>query len=211
MVKFPDISEYYKFEKAIIEEHDWYKTKPWGQQPEYRYYADVANKLIKEKKIKSILEIGCGSGLVPTELPGEVLYMGVDKNPLFLEWARNKNIPSRQFIEEDVRNISKEWLEKQNYCPDSVMTFAFLKHFGLHEWDGLVGQLLSLAPNAIIETQTSDHNFDNGTEFHHVFVTDEHLKSVVEKNQHKIVAEIDIFKTETPHPVCAKIIVTESI
>lgn len=206
MVKFADISEYYTGDLAAKEEQDWIKTQ------QYKRYLNATKKVVDEFGIKSILEIGCGTGFIPTELSGDVKYMGVDKNQTFLDWAKQKNQPDRQFVQEDVRSLTPSWLESKEYKPDLVVSFAFLKHFGLDEWNEIVTTILKLAPMAIIEMQVGTDDLDNGKAFHHVFVTQEHIDAVIEAAGHTTLSEEVILDGITPEcEFTSKMIVTKKV
>jgi len=176
-----DISEYYVGDLAIAEE------KAWDEVKEYkRNYAQLELAL-SEFNAKSVVELGCGSGWIARELPAGVRYVGFDKNPTFLGWAKGKNRPDRTFVYRDVREISPAWLKENHGEFDLACCFAFLKHFGLHECDDVLMLLLSLAPRAVFDIQITDRDIDNGTDFHHVFVTKQRLEQVVAAGGHRIV------------------------
>ncbi len=203
---FSDISEYYKGDLAVAEENAWNATK------EYKRNLAQVERVIKERGVKRIVEVGCGSGLIPVELPREVRYLGIDKNPTFLEYAKKKNDPScRTFVYEDVRNLSPEWMKKKGFAPfDLVMSFAFFKHFGLHELDDVMNKVISLAPVAVFEVQTASQSFDNGTQFHHNFITTNRLHRVIGEAGHKFLYDVVVYDGDIPEGrMQARIIVTE--
>jgi predicted TPR repeat methyltransferase len=176
---FPDISEYYKGERVAVEEKAWAKVK------EYKRNLAQVLRSLATADIKRVIEVGCGSGLIAAELPKHIEYLGVDKNAEFLALAQRKS-PNRQFINEDVRNVTPEWLEANGYGKfDMVCSFAFVKHFGLHEWDNIVGGILALAPRACFDVSITKEDYDNGKHFHHTYVTQERLNRVLDKAGHK--------------------------
>lgn len=187
MVKFSDISEYYVNDLGIKEEQAWTEAK------QYKTYVEAVKKVITDRDVKNILEIGCGTGFVPTGLPDNVGYMGIDKNPTFIKWAIEKNNPTRQFVLEDIRNVTPEWLQIKQFVPDVVVCFAVLKHFSLDEWNAITTRILSLAPLAILEMQIGTDDLDNGSRFHHVFVTPEHMEMVLDSSGHVPLYEEVIF------------------
>lgn len=192
-LRFPDISDYYVGPLAEAEETAWNATKEY-----LRNAKTVADVLEAHPDIKWVMEFGCGSGLIPTTLPANVKYMGFDKNAQFLEWARMKNLGTkdRHFIPRDVRKVDAEFLRVAGVKPDLGVSFAFFKHFGLHEWDERVKAFLSLVPRAVFEVQLSTTNWDNGTAFHHTSVTMDRVEKVVAEAGHVILSE-------NPHTVAS--------
>ncbi len=173
--RFADISEYYTGEVAATEEAAWNTTRM------YRRNLAQVERLIQKEGLFQIIEVGCGSGLIAAELPDIVDYVGVDRSAELLAMARAKTAHTgRVFFQEDVRRITPEWVAEKGLAPfHLVMCFAFLKHFGLHEWDDILKGILALAPVACIEVQLAEQDFDDGTQFHHVFVTQAHLERVI--------------------------------
>jgi trans-aconitate methyltransferase len=181
-------------ELAKAEEAEWYVTKY------YKKYAAVAIKAIDQFKIKDVIEIGCGTGLIPTELPENINYLGVDKNPTFLKWARDKNNPNRKFIQEDIRTLTVD----KPY--DLVICCAVLKHFSLTEWDQIVKKVLSLGNRGLIEMQVAASDIDNGTAFHHVFVSQSRLERAIALADHKYIEETILYQDSF---LTSKIVLTE--
>lgn len=182
-MKHPDISEYYKGELADAEEKAWMAAK------EYQRNLDFLKAVVERRGAKRVVELGCGSGFIPTGLPATVRYLGIDQNDTFLGWAKTKN-PGRPFVKADLRTVTPAWLKEKNFAPfDVVATFAVLKHFGLHEWDDIFKGFLGVAPVAVFDMSITDRDLDNGTDFHHVFVTRQHMLDLIHAAGHKIVTE----------------------
>lgn len=173
----PDISDYYTGQRAVDEEVNWLMGEAHQKQ------ADTILPWLRQYEVASIVEYGCGSGGFAQKLPDGLDYTGIDKNSYFLERAKSKAKDNRRrrFIQGDVRNTG----------PSSVgcaCCWAFLKHFGLHEWNEIVGRILAPAQFGCLEVQIADRDVDNGSQYHHVFVTEERLKQAIEAAGHK---EID--------------------
>src|SRR5690348_5894946 len=132
MPKHPDISEFYDEARAQAEQVQWLLSGP------YRRYLAFVLPRIERESIRSVIEYGCGSGLVAAGLP-EVHYVGIDKNPHFLDmaWKRCGNSAPlmRRFVCFDARNHATE-------PADLAMAWSFLKHFSLDEWDRMVRLVL---------------------------------------------------------------------
>jgi SAM-dependent methyltransferase len=201
-----DISEYYVGNLAVSEEEAWKTVKLYE-----RNGAEVL-KLVNDKGIKRVVEVGCGSGWIPTLLPAHTEYLGIDMNDTFLEWAREKNhhAPNRKFVKEDVRNLNPLWLLYQDFTdPGLVCCFAFMKHFGLHEWSDILKHVLSLATYAAVEVEVTEKEFDNGTDFHHCFVEQSRIDRVLEEVGHKHLYDVVTFDGTCPQAAFkSKIMVT---
>ena len=186
---FPDISEYYRRRDRVeVEEKAWCKTKL------YERHAASVNRVIELSGAKTVLEVACGSAWLPTLLPPSVAYTGVDKLDMFLEFAQKKNPGSnRTFYCGDMREL----LPKLGTF-DLVCSFATLKHFGLHEWNEIAGLLLSKAPLSVLEITVSTSDYNNGKDFHHVFVSPARVRAVVQAAGHEIVAVTPFFEGVIP-------------
>lgn len=184
-MRFPDISEYYKAgNRAELEE------KGWGETRFYERNAALVNEALALTGAKRVLEVACGSGWVPTLLPNDVHYTGVDKLPYFIELSRRKNPgPNRLFLRGDLRELLPTMDDF-----DLVCSFATLKHFGLYEWDDIVRLLLSKAPVGLLEAGLSVRDFDNGTDFHHVFVTHERMEQAIRSAGHEVVDTVTTYE-----------------
>jgi SAM-dependent methyltransferase len=176
---FPDISEHYRRQDYVEREE-----KAWSEAKFYLRHAAGVNRVLELTKSKSVLEVACGSGWVPTQLSSEVEYTGLDRLDLFLDLAKSKNPgKNRTFICGDLREV----------LPalggfDIVCSFATMKHFGLHEWDSVLGLLLSKATYGVLELAISTSDFDNGQEFHHVFAGAGHAAEAIRAAGHEVLA-----------------------
>lgn len=200
----PDISEYYHGDLAKQTQSDWLEAKLYLDNLEH------VTAAIDRFKAKRVLEVGCGSGLMTNHLPPDVEYLGVDNNPTFLGYAEaNCQNPNCQFVQMDVRKLTPAWVEK-NFGPiDLVTSWAFFKHFGLHEHDAVLEHVLSFAPAACLEMTVADEAFDDGTDFHHTFTTDVDIARVLKRAGRRLVSEKTTFDgpTAEDRPVKVKVIV----
>jgi len=175
----PDISEYYRKEQNAAAEE-----KAWNEAKRYVKHAASVAKALKLFGGRSVLEVACGSGWVPAMLPKNVAYTGVDKLSTFIELARGKNKDGdRTFVCGDLREVLPTLGSF-----DLVCSFATIKHFGLHEWSDIVRRLLEKAAAGVLELPISDSDYDNGTEFHHIFVTKDHASRAIGAAGHEVVA-----------------------
>jgi SAM-dependent methyltransferase len=160
-----DISEYYTKDLAVAEEVQWLLTQ------QYKNNLDFILPEIKENGIKSVVEFGCGTGLIAQGIPSEIYYIGIDMNRHFLEMARKKN-PGRMFHNGDIRT--------DLHFGNLSCAFAFLKHFSLDEWDGIFAKVITAGKYAAFDIQILDQDLDDGTEYHHVFVTERRIANCLE-------------------------------
>ena len=166
----PDFSAYLTGDRLAHEDAMWAET---------RYYERNAANILAAARLFNfgdsfqLIELGCGSGWLPSALPSAIAYVGVDSNPGVLALARGRNYPERRFIECDIRAFA---------CPpaDLVCSFAVLKHFGLGEWEDIFRRMLRLGACGLFNILTSDGEpFDDGTEFHRSRVTEATVARVV--------------------------------
>ncbi len=191
--RLPDISEYYVGDLATAEQASWLHDGHYAEKAEA-----VLNALGRFAILRSVVEIGCGSGLLAMSLPADVNYLGIDRNETFLGWARSANLPSRSFVAADARDVKPAWLAERGGPFGLVACFSFLKHFGLHEWDERLAALLALAPVAAFEVQLSDRDFDDGVHYHHSSVTQERVLAVVRRCGHRLLRVRGFILAEMP-------------
>lgn len=164
-----------------------------GAQLHMNYAAHIA--LMRTKfKIFNVVELGCGSGWVPTQFGPDLRYVGVDKNISLLHMAEEKNLSSRQFVQADIRNTS---FLKALASPELVCSFAVLKHFSLEEFEFIFSGMLSLAPYGLFSVNIANEVRDDGIDFHHIWVTKEWLAQIIDKNGFKLVYKTIMWQGKT--------------
>lgn len=185
-VKLPDISEYYTEGRAYDEEVQWILTR------QYQNNLGFLLPGIEEHGIRHVVEFGCGTGLVAQGLIGKVdTYVGVDKNPTFLKIAsqRCRNTKGFAFILSDVR-------KDLDLHADLVTCWAFLKHFSLEEWDKVFRKVLSAGKYAAFNVQILGSDLDDGTEYHHTFVTEARLQACLVEAGHEEISRTVFWEGE---------------
>jgi SAM-dependent methyltransferase len=173
----PDYSEYLTPPHLVDEE------VLWGEVKQYELYAALANKVIEANNLSSALEIGCGTGWVPTQLPEAVKYVGIDKNESCIQIARDKNPGvTRRFQRADIRELVSE-------PADVVLCFAVLKHFELAEWDAITTRVLQCGRFACftLPVLARGESVDDGTEYPHVWISEAQLARVLSAAGHDVV------------------------
>lgn len=157
-----DFSEYLSLpNKLDIEESNWLANPHLHERQ-----AKAVNDVMDEFKLFSITEIGFGSGeLAKRILNGD--YYGYDANPNSVSLAAAKsgvkgNKVAISFEVADIRNLRAK-------KTDLVCCFAFLKHFGLHEWQTIFEKCASLGEYFVFDMQIAETTHDDGIDFHHVW------------------------------------------
>ena len=141
-------------------------------------FARAVNDTVAEFKLKSILEIGCGTGEVARRLKGFRSYMGIDSNEECINLAIEKCIPCDNIVSFEPCDVRKLDRRKR----DLVCAFSILKHFGLHEWDAIFKKICSLGKFVIFNMPIAEETHDDGTEFHHVWMTLDQLYAAMYTN-----------------------------
>lgn len=184
MRRLPDSSEYFQGERALQEEVGWVLG---GHHKSHLRFLEPR---LEEFKIESVVEFGCGTGLLAQSLPASVeTYQGVDKSRTMLDRAVTRNASPgkrRHFTCWCVRNY-----EDVGY--DLSMAWNFLKNFGPEEWVAILGKVLAHGRHGAFNVQTWDQLrgagsvVDKGSHYHDVFVSTEELDKAVAAAGHKIV------------------------
>lgn len=182
-MSLPDISAYYERPGRAAQEE-----VVWVLDAAYRRQAAFVAERMKADGLRTVLELGCGSGLFAAQLRRllpAVKYVGVDTCLAFLKMAARR-APELSFFEGDLRRTSvpQPWAELP---ADVVCCWRTLKHFGLHEWDAVLAHVLSLGRFAAFDMQTLPADLDDGRDYHHVFVTREHLYRAVAAAGHAVI------------------------
>lgn len=155
------------------------EEKLWAETCNNTLMANIVKEVCKKYPyITTIQEFGCGTGWIPSYLPLELDYCGLDKNPGCLELARAKN-PTREFVHFDVRHFVPEQV-------DLVITLSFLKHFELEEWDALFNKIITSGTHACFSMSIDATNNDDGVDFPHSWITMEHIEDQIKNAGHHI-------------------------
>lgn len=112
---------------------DWYDasfdaSEDWSRhytESEYYFLWSVIADRIQGAGVKSILEIGCGTGQLASLMRDKVgcKYMGFDFSQKRVEYARNTN-PGLSFVQQDA--FKTDLFTTQDY--DTVICTEFLEH-----------------------------------------------------------------------------------
>ena len=125
---------------------------------EYRIPKIISDKIINKKSKKSlgsILDLGCGTGLVGNEIKGSFTYLeGIDLSQPMLEQARKKNIYNK-LVQRDIL----EYLSKENLNFDYFISADVFVYIGdLSEIFRLIRSRNKSGGKLIFSTEHSEKN-----------------------------------------------------
>ena len=158
-----DYSEYLTPELLELEE------RGWAEGFHNRKMADMVVRLCAEHGLKTVIEMGCGTGWVPSFLPEQLSYTGVDKNQGCLDRAVAKNGPDRVFVREDIRGYTGPQR-------DLVCSLSVLKHFRPEEWREVFLKIMSLGRYACFTMSIGPKIVNDGVAFPHTYIRREDLE-----------------------------------
>jgi predicted TPR repeat methyltransferase len=171
MARVNDISDYYTEERALAEEVEWILRKP---------HASIIEWLSpRAAKLQSVVEFGCGSGIVASSLPQTASYVGVDSNEHFIRMAK-KRCPNKCLMQTDVRDF-----ERHGKLFDLAMAWNFFKHFQISELEAIFASVLTHGRFGAFNVQVLQYDLDNGQDYHHVHITDERLTHLINSAGHR--------------------------
>lgn len=185
-MKYPDVSEVLRGEALRAEDNTWKRL------------IHEKHKLAESLKtfaFRSVLEVGCGTGLYAEILRKAFLqmeYLGLDSNPEALRLARERN-PSLNFTLADFREINPSWKKF-----DLVCAHAFLKHFDINEWPELFSKFLGLGQMAQFDMQTAEKTLNDGSMSfgNNLWVSRELLGKELRKACHVILSQEIAFQND---------------
>ncbi len=176
MGTYADYSEWLKQGDNLAKEDEaWLRDHTQPREE----VAKIVRDTLDEWNLHSVLEFGCGTGWLGNAICAQ--YTGVDRNPECVAIAdeRRRN-PQAVYFKGDIR----EWVPQDLAVVDLVVSFSFLKHFGLHEWESVFQKFLSFGEFAIFTLQTTDgEDEEDGTEYHHVWIGPKTLKEALKDHE----------------------------
>lgn len=152
----------------------------WASVKAYKRYAATLHRLLAEQEheplpILGVVELGGGTGWVPTELDGAGIlhYQLVDRYPGCLALAREKNQsrPWVQVVDREMRDVAP--------ITDLVCSFGVLKHFSLAELPGLFVQWFSGARFGLFTIPIATEAHEDAYAFTHTWVSEALLAKMV--------------------------------
>lgn len=183
----PDYSDWLTPEELAKEDAEWVRDA----ENQSIYRANLIMDVVREHQITSVVEYGCGSGLIGPLLPKSVKYKGVDKNEGCLNTAnaRKNGNSNLTYLYGDMRSPGMP-------C-GLVCSFAVLKHFGVYEWVNVLSGILKTAHYGLFDVQLSHGDpRDDDFEFYHTWVSQWMLDRAVEVGGHRIVKTVDTHEDE---------------
>lgn len=184
-----DYSAYLTPERLAVEE------EAWRESAIFERYAFELKSVLWISGCVSVVEVGCGVGLVPTCFSDTATmnYIGVDANEHCIARAR-----AREYHQPCAFHLADLRLLDIEPC-QVVCAFAFLKHFALCEWQDIVVKLLSFGKRYGVFTMNvgaEDHDdFSQG--YPHTWVSLETLVDAVRAAGHRVVTTERLHTNET--------------
>lgn len=114
----------------------------------------------------SVLEVGCGPGLVGKELSNYFDYTGVDNSQCMLDYVRHTQ-PQLNITYGDAYNLN---FPDNSY--DYAVCFAVLGHLPVDSIHEPIAELCRVARNTVLLTVWSEDNVDAGNALHNGYSKD---------------------------------------
>jgi cyclopropane fatty-acyl-phospholipid synthase-like methyltransferase len=152
----------------------------WLRDKLYLEYADTINEVCEQYALRTVLEVGCGAGLIPAHLNPQLTYSAVDANLHCVREACARN-PTLSISLEDIRDFSHPPV-------DLVCSFAVLKHFSLVEVSPIFKKMASFGRYFLSTIQFSNQDLDDGTVgYPHIWMEESALNAITLFADHEIV------------------------
>lgn len=162
----------------------------WRRDGFYIQYAAEIRELMNKLGLKTVLEVGCGTGYVGNELKNEFDYVGTDGSGLMIQFAREKH-PDVKFEVLNIRDMDNPAMVPNHGNIDLVCCFAVFKHFTLEDWPIILSNILGVAKHALIQVQIrqSGHpSVEDGAEVPHNWISVDELIQFCESIGHEVLA-----------------------
>lgn len=89
---------------------------------------------LKKNNVKSVLDIGCGTGDFAVCTPKDASYLGIDLNREYIKFAKHEYPSAYQFKYQDV--TKKEFYKGKKY--DAVLFVSMIHHLSQEELDEIL-------------------------------------------------------------------------
>lgn len=174
----PDISNWYTPDRISVEEELWLAGE------HYKENVTRITEVCRTRKLRTVMEFGCGVGLVARALPPDIEYMaGIDANRHMLERAEARN-PSLTFVCADIRTLQGA------AKADLVCAFALLKHFSLAEWPVILRKILAHGDYGLFNQHALPDDrepFDAGEDWHSAWPRRSDIIAAISAAGHKVI------------------------
>lgn len=88
-------------------------------------FCAVINRLVEEADAKTVIELGCGSGILATCLPKHISYLGLDGNPDSGMFIKQLDQYNKHLI---VLDYTREFILEPPPLADVMFSFDFFEH-----------------------------------------------------------------------------------
>ncbi len=153
--RLPDYSAWLTPENLADED------KLWLACGYYKVYANLITEHLGSGL--SVVEFGCGSGLVQTQLDPKVMYVGIDGNADCVALARKRAamlVGNHVIAQADIRTAQVAEV-------DLSCAFAVMKHFALFEWATVLGCVLKPGRRSVFTVPVAETDYEDGTAYPH--------------------------------------------
>ena len=104
-------------------------------------------KYLKTNKVKTILDVGCGTGDFAVCTPKDAQYTGIDISKKYLDYASQKyGSKNKKFLYQDVTDVS--FYKKQKY--DAVLFVSMLHHLSDKELEIMLPVIKKITKGVVI-------------------------------------------------------------
>lgn len=193
-MNLPDYSEYLKQPGMLA-----FIEQEWKLHPSmHNEHARIVNEVVDKLSIRTVFEWGCGTGELAGRLTLYLIdYTGIDINDDCIESAKRK-YQDLYFATGNIRTNTGAL-----HRSDLVISFGFLKHFGLHEWKDIFTKIASFGEYFIFDMPIANETKDDGTEFHHVWKSRSELLQDIADAGFEVMNIVNTFPIE-PVFVCKR-------
>jgi trans-aconitate methyltransferase len=166
-----DVVELFEGGRGLGEVLTWIMNRTALRQWEF------VGPMIAERGVRSVVEYGCGAGLLASWIPEDVDYLGVDRSGWMLDRARVR-CPRRRFVSGDVRSPA------EGPAASLALCFGVFKSLGPDEWATALTGLLGTFPEASFDVQVADRCLDKGADYYDLCVSEAALGQAIAAGGH---------------------------
>jgi len=180
---FADVSAWFDHDdNALVEHINWITSNAAEKQLAF------IQPRFEAAALKSAVEFGSGSGRLAfawAKANPQLIYDGIEKSQKLYDLTVDPHISG---LEAPWLNFHKGDVRDSAVLPtaDCALAFAFMKHFSLDEWNDILAHVLMNGRYGAFDVQVAGQDHDNGTHYHHVYVSETRLLEAVRLAGHEI-------------------------
>lgn len=112
------------------------------QQNTKRFVTDA----LKKYKVKSVLDVGCGTGDFAVCTPSGASYLGIDLNRAYIQFAKKQYESSYNFKYQDV--TKKEFYTGKKF--DAILFISMIHHLSSDELDAILPAIKKVTRKVVV-------------------------------------------------------------